>query len=363
MSSNELKIVVDATKTPPSQPTKHSSVKKVQKFLDDRSVNLFGKGTKVLRIFNNSSNSKNTVPSDFAHGVVGTCFRAYNEHYKLVLSPDDLWISICVAFAGHVERNAEELRNQFVNHDGKKELVAYDFGTIWSVDFQPLVAQITNQLDKEVKGNVAAWMQCDFSTTTDVSKFVSRMVLMGAMKKYFDFKFVLRCGLPEIVLRGTQDDWKKLQAKSRKLAQYGLQEWSEVLEFVLQHFVDAYTSNPPPSDFWNRVAHQVGGGSGPRYLSGWITAFAPFNEQGKYMLNDLETIRGTNCYAKINTNDVAPGYVCVPVTIDDNGRIYKTQFLAGSILSSMSRGDTLEPSLDVVLVDVTEATGPEMSDF
>jgi hypothetical protein len=226
-ASGELRILVDATKKPPSQPRQYPSH---DKFLKERIQKHFGEGAQLLRVFNNSKNSQ-IVGSHFAHGLVGTAFRGYNEHYKLVLSPDDLWISICVAFAGYVERHAEELRCQFVNHDGKKELVARGFGTIASVDFEPLVAQITEQLDKEVQGNVSSWMQCDFSTTTDISKFVSRLVLMGAMKKYFDFKFELCCGLPEIVLRGTQDDWRKLQAKSRKLADYGLKEWSDVLEF------------------------------------------------------------------------------------------------------------------------------------
>lgn len=36
-------------------------------------------------------------------------------------------------------------------------------------------------------------------------------------------------------------------------------------------------------------------------------------------------------YHHIDSNDVPPGFVSVPVTIDDNGMVYKTTVIAGSV--------------------------------
>ena len=36
-------------------------------------------------------------------------------------------------------------------------------------------------------------------------------------------------------------------------------------------------------------------------------------------------------YHHIDTSDVPPGFVSVPVTVDDNGTTYKTTIVAGSV--------------------------------
>ena len=51
---------------------------------------------------------------------------------------------------------------------------------------------------------------------------------------------------------------------------------------------------PVDKDFWNRVAHIIGGGSGPRHLAGWVLAFVAFDDKGHYILNDVDKIKKTN---------------------------------------------------------------------
>src|ERR1700712_3375246 len=60
-----------------------------------------------------------------------------------------------------------------------------------------------------------------------------------------------------------------------------------VLKPVLEDFVKAF--DKPESNklisFWNRIVHREDGGSGPQYLSGWITAFCFWDIGGNMLYN------------------------------------------------------------------------------
>ncbi|CAF4175431.1 unnamed protein product, partial [Rotaria magnacalcarata] len=63
-----------------------------------------------------------------ANPILQAFVSAYNQHHDVILSPDDMWMLVCLQFARCVNRNAEQLRSLFVEHSqGKIELTAYDF--------------------------------------------------------------------------------------------------------------------------------------------------------------------------------------------------------------------------------------------
>lgn len=78
--------------------------------------------------FSDISNEKiYSHPNGFVQGAL----RAYNNHHHLILRPDEVWISILTQFSAYVNAHAEELREMFVAHEGKKELVvAIDTGPL-----------------------------------------------------------------------------------------------------------------------------------------------------------------------------------------------------------------------------------------
>ena len=55
--------------------------------------------------------------------VLNGFYTAHTNHYPIRIKPDDIWLLIVQAFSHHVNNNSEELRNMFVNFDGKKELI------------------------------------------------------------------------------------------------------------------------------------------------------------------------------------------------------------------------------------------------
>jgi len=305
-----------------------------------------------------TTESENMVAPALNNGFVGAAFSAYNKHLNWEISPDDVWVSIIAAFAIYVDKNAEMMRPLFVSHEGQKELIAYSSGDIYSADYDDMISQLTKQIDEQTLSNVAPWIECNFSTTTKKSRTVSKLILMGTMKNYFAYKMCMLCGLPGVTLLGTLEDWNDIRQRIEKLKEFGYEtqkntgetspliEWSKIIGLVLDEFVNSYKGKVD-TDFWNRVTMYMSGGSGSSYMEGWILAFAPFTEDGEYILNNIDEIRSTNKFGCVETVDIPMAGTEVPVIIDDNGTKYKTNFYAGAYMSTFDLDtNTIGTSLD-----------------
>jgi len=222
------------------------------------------------------------------NGFIGALYSAYSYHHELVLRPDDVWLAISAAFANYVDSHSQEMRSLFVEHKDKITLKALERGNITTTNWNSLIEQLSEGIQKFTKDDVREWLEPHFTTTTSKDILIGRSILMGAMKNYFAFECYLRCNIPSVVLMGVLDDWKLVRQKVEKLAIYGKQfpdllSWYSLLVPVIEQFIESY-SGKVDKDFWNRICHESGGGSGPTYLSGWCLVFTPFLE-GKFFLN------------------------------------------------------------------------------
>jgi hypothetical protein len=118
-----------------------------------------------------------------------------------------------------------------------------------------------------------------FSTTTDDDLVTCGVLFMAAMKKYFKYRSRSLCGIPNVTLEGTVGDWENILTRLNKLKEYELDWWQEMLHPVLTQFLNAKQGKPDMT-FWKRVCSHDEVGSGSLYLSGWITTFCVFNENG-----------------------------------------------------------------------------------
>lgn len=301
------------------------------------------------------------------YGLVSAIMDAYNTHHCLVLRPDDIWQAILTQFSFYVNANAEDLRDAFVDFQGKMTLVIEMQGRLFSADF----ATFANRMvDEQIATNlkdpeVTAWLLPKFSTTKPSDRVVASVTIMSTLQAYFEYVCQLRCGIPEVTLEGTVDDWRLLRQKIDRLPQYDIKgkdpvmaKWHALLAPVLDEFVKSVEGNPD-LDFWDRVCSHSGGGSGPSYLSGWVTVFACFKAKGQWM-GDVSTKRKRLLLAPeekpkwpfIDTGSLPVGVVSVPVLVDDNGTQYDTQMVAGQFAYEMALGqkssklDTVRPRND-----------------
>lgn len=238
------------------------------------------------------------------NGFVYAVTQAYNNHHKLVLRPDDVWIAITTQFSAYINGNAEAFRDVFVSHKDKKSIVVHQNGIL---DYASFARQMSHELKNHIKRpDVIDWIIPRFSTTTPTDVVVGSVVAMSSMKTYFNYIFYTLCGIPEVTLLGSPDDWRKIHRRISFLNDYGpvCQQWAKTLDYVTMNF---YKSSMGDVDvnFWQRVcSFKYANGSGSNILSGWITAFCAFSDEGKWQGNTV----ATQC--------IPIGYATVPVRVE-----------------------------------------------
>ena len=228
-----------------------------------------------------------------------------------------------------------------------ERLVVKAVGTIFSVDYAELARQMGQLLGENLNDpDLGAWITPDFTTTTTLDITVASVVMMATFKSYFKYKFELCCGIPSVTLLGTRDDWVKLRARVEKFDQFGYEptKWAALLRPVCDQFIACFDAEGDDAvltscvDFWSKVCHRVGWGSGPRYLCGWTTVFCVWSDEGEWQGNvpdahhpDTLYVRGKDLHhwPAINANDITGSVAEVPVIVDDNGTVYNTVMLAG----------------------------------
>ena len=177
----------------------------------------------------------------FVHGAI----EAYNQHHHLVIRPEDVWFAIMTQFGYYVNTHAEDLRGQFVAHQGKKELKITMVGTRYTVDFGWFAEEMGRLLEKNVvDAELRDWILPSFSTTTRDDGVVASILMMGTLQKYFEYYCGLVCGLPSVTLLGTKEDWENILLRLEKLKQYG--EGTTIWYHLLKPYVPLYFFRPSP---------------------------------------------------------------------------------------------------------------------
>ncbi|KAJ7249577.1 hypothetical protein C8J57DRAFT_1668506 [Mycena rebaudengoi] len=298
------------------------------------------------------------------NGFVATLLDAYTQDRALVIRPDDVWLAILSQFNFFVNGQAELLRGI----------------SRYTADFADIARQMTGLVEKNiVDPTLRAWATPNFTTTTVNDTTVSAVLLMATLKQYFKYiSGLCGCGIPRVTLEGEQSDWVKILVRLEKLKEYGLETtaWYHLLRPVITRFVAAFgdPTSAENVDFWQRVAHYQPGGSGRgEYYTGWITAFAVFNKEGRWMgprLNPTATLETTaetlaaaqfwatygmpnqpvtwdwedprdlvlddTPYHRLHRGAIPPGYAEVDILVDDNGECFDCTMVAGSIGTRVS---------------------------
>lgn len=265
---------------------------------------------KILKSFGDSN--VEFLSEDMRNGLMGAMYAAYNQHVPLVLRPDDLWLSILSTFNLYVLHNSEKMRSIFVDHKGQKELIVslsnqMQIDNISSQELSDFVKNVALQIKENTKGNIYNWIIPNFSTTTAKDRIIAEISLMSSMSDYFTYGGMMACGISQIQLEGTLEDWKLLKTKASMLRNFDsrLAKWSEVLGYVLDQFISA-RQGKADYNFWQTIISQDPRGSGGgKNTRGWFMVFSPFSVDAKqYYLNSLNEIKKTGAYVSANTPPV-----------------------------------------------------------
>ncbi|XP_064400332.1 uncharacterized protein LOC135346585 [Halichondria panicea] len=318
-------------------------------------------------------------PIGIDNGLVSAIHACWSQHYALVLSPDMIWLCIAQGLAQHINQNAEKLRSKLVEHEGKKDLKVIRNDFIKGSDSNPwpeAFEEFSEQIRKHVGDKIHDLLTPSFSTTGPVEKAAAQVVMMDCFKQYFSYGMVCVCGIPEITLEGTADDWKKIREKVLFLKEYDLEWWVEALIPILEQFIAA-ASGSVDREFWCKIYHQYGGGvykPGP-FVTGWILTFFPYLNGNKR--NEFLTLwqeedptqtgqvpavpsppRGVNAdrFKGLAHYQFPPGIASAPFTwqngIDPSSEVFPMHFYAGFMtISQDSTTMAVRPEIGWAVAD------------
>ena len=282
--------------------------------------------------------------------VLNGFYAAHMNHLPIRIKPDDIWLLIVQAFSNHVNANAEELRNYFVDFDGKKELIVkyYDILSIEEITnkhLEDFSEQINQQMEKYLGNEILEILTPNFSTTTYDSSIICKISIMGAFKKYFDYTMVLcGCGIPYIILEGEAEDYKKIKSKAEKLSKYEFDWYINRIIPHLQKMIDAkegkidvdYFKNIVQKKEVTEIKHEPSGGSyGVKvsHISGWfLHFFAYLNKKDR---RSHKICRFTQDSIKVKDfKDLASQMLIVPFKIIEalnNNKEYLMKYKVGFV--------------------------------
>ena len=248
--------------------------------------------TRVWGKFEDFSHRKNPqaqiIKKGVVPGVLLAVHTAYKDHYPLNLSVSDFIIMIGEGLARHIENNSEELREQFVDHKGKEkiEIRRDEFIRGQQNDWSTVFGEFAEEIKKRIKTNIYDVVVDDTSVATPTTRIVSEFTLMDAMKNYFDYQVTTICGIPNITLKGTPEDWQKLLDKVNRLIEINKDDclkfkwWLDVLVPTVKKICNDAINRTVDVNFWSGIYKYQVPGSGSPEISGWILQFLPYLREG-----------------------------------------------------------------------------------
>jgi hypothetical protein len=255
---------------------------------------------------------------------------SYNLHKTLKIRPDDIKLQMLTIISICVNNNPEKFRSYFVDHEDKKDLVV--ISNTFSADY--FCGKFAKLLKENIKDKeFAMHYTTKFTTTNQIISTVNNITLMNTLKEYFSYTMILDCGIPAVILEGTQEDWEWLNESylffKKIFGETELKHWFTHFDKVMELFMmmrksqkeketfketntegifskitnsiygmfinnNENTQNDKQNDkqndidmtyikeMWKRVICYIPQGSGDdQILGGWVRLFVPYNNSNK----------------------------------------------------------------------------------
>lgn len=301
-----------------------------------------------------------------ANGFVHTAIEAYSENHHLTIRPEDVWFAILSQLNIWINTNAQEARGKIFAHDGKKSLTL----NVQNGDFGKLAEDITREIEKNATSpEMREWIMPAFTTTTATDTVVASALLMGAIPEYSCDLAPSECysqTFPPVTLFGEQSDWEELYKKLDKLETFGTEpaQFGSLLKPVISRFIKSF--NDPNGDdvvgFWGHMISDASSNAGEYF--GWISAFCFWSKEGEDLHDRHIQFRGGRgftldgvIYHNIDSSQIQPVYVSVPVKVNDNGKELDTIMIAGSVGTRYTSSDGAGTGSGVGLDSVNPVSG------
>jgi len=190
--------------------------------------------------------------------------QCYGRHFGAVVSPELLWFTVLSELAEHIKANAEHYRHLFTTSDEQVDV------SVLSLDLEVMPIGVLLEYVQRVCPMDASRFVPEFSTSTPRSHTATMSLFLDAVSPYYSYS-MYACGIPDIMLRGTREDWVLFQERLQDL-QGVVDKAAPYLERVgarIAQIVGCYDGELDV-DFWIGMFSNERCGSGGEVLcKGW----------------------------------------------------------------------------------------------
>ena len=211
------------------------------------------------------------------------------------------------------------------------------FSSIGKKEIEDFAKQINKQMISYLGEEIIELLTPNFTTTNYNSEIICKMSIMGAFKKYFNYKMqCMICGIPYIILEGTYEDYCKIKYKAENLKKYQFDWYIDRIIPIIQKMIDAKNGKIDIQFFKNIIQEQetvkmipkgCGGFAREKVnsINGWILKFFAYYHNGL-------KFSGSNIIIE-DFNKLANQLLIVPFTIFDldNKKKYEMEYKVGFI--------------------------------
>lgn len=289
--------------------------------------------TKTKNVMLASSVNEPICHGTMYNSLIECWTKAYDKHIPLKITSAQIKLHLLKQFGVHILVNSETYQSKFI--DGGKVTLKQE------VLSNPDWVSVINKFTEGIKDNVKDTTLTDFinkiyESSTPASIVASKIAMMDIFKTFFEYKMYTLCGIPEIKLVGSTDEWLEIKSFVQYMNNYDLQWWTEKLLPIIDEFINA-SQNKFNVEFWQNIVKKSGGSGGP-YFTGWI----------KYLFPYFETGRGghiPNSFGdKMSLSSVPSGFSHVDVEWTYLGNMRNCEFYGGFVGYKYD-GKYLEPNI------------------
>lgn len=277
-------------------------------------------GKKILA-FPEQQQNEMLVPVDM-NGFMQAVQYCYAEHRPLIISPDEIWMLLCQGFSIHMNEHFDSLKTKVFKNEKPQEISFRNDSLIngKASEWQKLIDSLSFLTRQYTKQDVFTAVVQDFSTTSPIEQTAFEITLLESQKKAFTYLAESGCGIPQITLKGSTADWKKIDSCMNNFRKFGMDVWIDNLHPLMKEFVAA-SEGKVNKKFWNGL-YKESSFYGAFYLTGWVIKFFPYIKEYYAVDQENQTFRyvpnpymdGENyCFSKLNTEHFPGGFAKINV--------------------------------------------------
>lgn len=224
------------------------------------------------------------------YGLLNLIYMCYNYHRPVYIDPKSMWASIMYQVYLLINYNAESFRNNFVDFSGKKNIEATGNDICNIIETLAIKAK---QIIKDPE--FYDWVHTKFSTSLPEDQTTFSIIFLGIFNKYFDYMASL-CGIPEINILGTLDDWLLIKLNLIKLKSFhqyvkhlNILKWYNDLDNLIDHFIDV-KQGIVNKQYWSEFIKTTDMGSGSCDIKGHSIVLNRYIISGDNLIENTEDI-------------------------------------------------------------------------